>query len=84
MNVKTSSFFVLAILSGAAIVSLAQASSKNESQLLAQIERNETQIDALEQKIKALEKRLGNVEVGLGKAHAQLEWKVEPLASGTE
>lgn len=78
MQFKKIGIFTAAIIYGVALITFAQASSNNESQLLGQIEKNEAQIAELKQKIEMLEGRLGNVEVGLGKAHSELEWKVQP------
>ncbi|MFV8784436.1 hypothetical protein ACNKU7_18625 [Microbulbifer sp. SA54] len=84
MGIKKIGVLTASLILGVAMIAFAQASNKNESELLAQIEKNEAQISELKEKIEALESRLGNVEVGLGNTQSQLEWKVQPLASDTK
>ena len=84
MAIKKIGILTASLIFGAAMIAFAQASSKNESKLLAKMEKNEAQISELKEKIETLESRLGNVEVGLGNTQSQLEWKVQPLASGSE
>ena len=81
MKLKSTLSFGAVVIASIAIITTAQASNKKEASLLEQIERNEAQIIELQGKLEKLEARLGNVEVGLGEAHAQLQWKVQPLAS---